>query len=164
MAGYQYFGSRVYFLKNDGHVVYRTPSGEGWFSKIIEAHEDYDYYTELQKYDKEVLDYIQLEYGEFRTEFAECTDYHVDIETRKLVFEYGEIPQAPDVPVAPSIHERVDTLEKEQANLLLESAQASINAEQLEAMNAQLTLDSANYTIEIENLKAEVEALKAAKQ
>lgn len=110
MAGYKYFGSRVYYLKENGNVVFKTGQAEGWVIEI-KPEQDWEIYTELQKYTKESLDYIQLKYDEFKTEFAECTSYHVDVVKKEIVFEYGEKPNPPEVPVTPSLHERVGDLE-----------------------------------------------------
>ena len=65
----------------------------------------------MKKYTKESLDYIQLKYDEFKTEFAECTGYYVDVAKKEIVFEYGEKPNPPEVPQAPTLHERVGKLE-----------------------------------------------------
>lgn len=110
MAGYKYFGSRVYYLKENGNVVFKTGQAEGWVTEITPT-QDWEIYEELKKYTKESLDFIQLQYDEFKTEFAECTSYHVDVAKKEIVFEYGEKPNPPEVPVAPSLHERVDNLE-----------------------------------------------------
>ena len=110
MAGYKFFGSRVYYLKENGNVVFKTGQAEGWVTEI-KPEKDWEIYEELKKYTKESLDFIQLQYDEYSTEFAECTSYRVNIETKKLEFEYGEKPNPPEVPVKPSLHERVDDLE-----------------------------------------------------
>ena len=110
MAGYKFFGSRVYYLKENGNVVFKTGQAEGWVTEI-KPEKDWEIYEELKKYTKESLDYIQLKYDEFKTEFAECTSYHVDVAKKEIVFEYGEKPNPPEVPVKPSLHERVDDLE-----------------------------------------------------
>lgn len=110
MAGYKYFGSRVYYLKENGNVVFKTGQAEGWVTEITPT-QDWEIYEELKKYTKESLDFIQLQYDEFKTEFAECTSYHVDVAKKEIVFEYGEKPNPPEVPVTPSLHERVGDLE-----------------------------------------------------
>ena len=110
MAGYKYFGSRVYYLKENGNVVFKTGQSSGWVTEIT-PEQDWEIYEELKKYTKESVDFIQLKYDEFKTEFAECTSYRVNVETKTLEFDYTPIPPSPEVPVAPSLHERVDNLE-----------------------------------------------------
>ena len=110
MAGYKYFGSRVYYLKTNGNVVFKTGQSSGWVTEITPT-QDWEIYEELKKYTKESLDYIQLKYDEFKTEFSECTSYRVNVDTKQLEFDYTPVPEPPEVPVAPSLHERVDNLE-----------------------------------------------------
>ena len=110
MSKYIYVGSRIYYLKINGNVILTTNEGEGHLIEVT-PEQDWEIYSELKKYDKEAVDYIQLEYNQYSTEFRECTGYHVDTDKKELVFEYGEKPPAPEVPVAPSLHERVDNLE-----------------------------------------------------
>lgn len=124
MAGYKYFGSRVYYLKENGNVVFKTGQAEGWVIEI-KPEQDWEIYTELQKYTKESLDFIQLQYDEFKTEFAECTSYRVNIETKTLEFDYTPIPPAPEVPHTPTMHERMETQENrnnEQDDIMFEQS------------------------------------------
>ena len=110
MAGYKYLGKRIYFLKVDGRVVLDTGEAEGWVNPTT-TEQDWEIYTELSKYNKSEVDFMELQFGEFKTEFAECTSYRVNVETKQLEFDYTPIPPSPEVPVAPSLHERVDNLE-----------------------------------------------------
>ena len=110
MAGYKYIGKRIYYLKVDGRVVLDTGEAEGWVNPTT-SEDDWRIYTELSKYNKSEVDYIELKWGEFKTEFAECTSYRVNVDTKQLEFDYTPVPPSPEVPVAPSLHERVDNLE-----------------------------------------------------
>lgn len=124
MAGYKFFGSRVYYLKENGNVVFKTGQAEGWVTEITPT-QDWEIYTELQKYTKESLDFIQLQYDEFKTEFAECTGYYVDVAKKEIVFEYREKPNPPEIPQTPSLHERVEKLEsneKFQEDMIVDNA------------------------------------------
>ena len=127
---YKYIGKRIFFLKNNGTVILEVGEMEGWvvepekeFNKALE--EAYKYYAELSKYNKEEVDFIDLEFGEYETEFAEKTSYKIDIITRKPIFDYTPIPDSPDVPRKPSLHERMDTQENtnnEQDELIISNA------------------------------------------
>lgn len=110
MAGYRYIGKRIYFLKVDGRVILDTGEAEGWVNPTT-TEDDWRIYTELSKYNKSEVDFIELQFGEFKTEFAECTSYRVNVESKTLEFDYTPVPPSPEVPVAPSLHERVDNLE-----------------------------------------------------
>ena len=110
MAGYKYLGKRIYYLKVDGRVILDTGEAEGWVNPTT-TEDDWRIYSELSKYNKSEVDYIELQFGEFRTEFSECTSYRVNVDTKQLEFDYTPVPPSPEVPVAPSLHERVDNLE-----------------------------------------------------
>lgn len=130
MAGYVYVGKRIFFLKENGTVILEVGEMEGW---VIEPEKDFDkaleeaykYYAELSKYNKEVIDFIDLEYGEYKTEFAECTSFKIDVATKRPIFEYGEKPNPPEVPQTPTLHERVEKLEsneKIQEDMIVDNA------------------------------------------
>ena len=110
MAGYKYLGKRIYYLKVDGRVVLDTGEAEGWVNPTT-TEDDWRIYSELSKYNKSEVDFIELQFGEFKTEFAECTSYRVNVDTKTLEFDYTPVPPSPEVPVTPSLHERVDNLE-----------------------------------------------------
>ena len=124
MAGYKYLGKRIYYLKTTGDVVCTIGEQEGWVVEnphelqdppLTKKEYDFKIYTELQKYNPEEVDYIELKWGEFKTEFAECTSYRVNVDTKTLEFDYTPIPEPPNVPHTPTIHERVEALEKTNA-------------------------------------------------
>lgn len=110
MAGYKYIGKRIYYLKVDGRVILDTGEAEGWVNPTT-TEDDWRIYTELSKYNKSEVDFIELQFGEYKTEFAECTSYRVNVETKTLEFDYTPVPEPPEVPVKPTLHERVEDLE-----------------------------------------------------
>lgn len=119
---YKYIGKRIYYLKVDGRVILDTGEAEGWVNQTT-TEDDWRIYSELQKYNKTEVDYIELQFGEFKTEFAECTSYRVNVETKTLEFDYTPVPEPPDVPHTPTVHERLDALEQvnaEQDMLIME--------------------------------------------
>lgn len=111
MAGYIYLGKKIYYLKENGNIILDTGEAEGWVLQTT-VEQDWEIYEELQKYTKDSVDCIELKFGEFKTEFNECTSYKVDVAKKELVFDYSEIPPSPDIPTTPSLHERVEKLEK----------------------------------------------------
>ena len=122
MAGYKYLGKRIYYLKLDGRVILDTGEAEGWVNPTT-TEDDWRIYSELSKYNKTEVDFIELQFCEFKTEFAECTSYRVNVETKKLEFDYTPVPEPPDVPHTPTVHERLDALEQvnaEQDMLIME--------------------------------------------
>lgn len=124
MSKYIYVGSRIYYLKTNGNVILRTSEGEGHLIEIS-PEKDWEIYEVLKGYNKEAVDFVQLEYRQYSTEFSECTDYHVDVNKKEIVFEYGEKSEPPEVPTTPSLHERMDTQEarnSEQDDIIFEQS------------------------------------------
>ena len=122
MSKYIYLGSRIYYLKTNGNIIFRTYDSEGHVKELT-TEDDWRIYTELSKYNKSEVDFIELQFGEFKTEFAECTSYRVNVDTKQLEFDYTPIPEPPDVPHTPTVHERLDALEQvnaEQDMLIME--------------------------------------------
>ena len=127
---YIYVGRRIFFLKEIGVVILEIGEMEGGVIEPPKEREKaleqaYKYYPELNKYNKEEVDFIDLEFGKYKTEFAEKTSYKIDIDTRKPIFDYTPIPDPPEVPQKPSIHERMDTQENtnnEQDELIITNA------------------------------------------
>lgn len=110
MAGYKYLGKRIYYLKLDGRVILDTGEAEGWVNPTT-TEDDWRIYSELSKYNKTEVDFIELQFCEFKTEFAECTSYRVNVDTKQLEFDYTPVPDPPEVPTSPTLHERVEDLE-----------------------------------------------------
>ncbi len=134
MAGYKHIGKRIYYLKTTGDVACVIGEQEGWVVEnphelqdppLTKKEYDFKIYTELQKYNPEEVDFIEIKWGEFKTEFSECTSYKVNIDTKEIEFDYTPIPDSPEVPRKPSIHERMDTQENtnnEQDELIISNA------------------------------------------
>ena len=124
MSKYIYVGKRLYYLKDTGRVIVDTGEWEG-HTYPHNTDLEFEQYAELQKYTKESIDFIELEYRQYATEFAECTGYYVDVAKKEIVFEYGEKPNPPEIPQTPTLHERMETQEKAnkaQDDLILDNA------------------------------------------
>lgn len=117
---YKFLGKRIYYSKKDGRIIFNTGEMQGWVNPTT-TEDDWRIYSELQKYNKTEVDFIELQFGEFKTEFAECTSYRVNPDTKVLEFDYTPIPPSQDVPHTPTVHERLDALEKtnEEQDLLI---------------------------------------------
>lgn len=174
MAGYKYIGKRIYYLKVDGRVILDTGEAEGWVLPTT-TEDDWRIYTELSKYNKSEVDFIELQFGEFKTEFTECTSYRVNVDTKQIEFDYTPIPPAPEVPTAPSLHERVDNLElgaeatQEALDMLLlanmgEPVQAATLAVSTFAINKQKGVDNMAAYIAMRIIKKGDKSVEAGRE
>lgn len=58
-------GQRIYFLKNNGNVIYITGEMTGWITPTT-IDEDFGNYSALKEYNREVVGVIEFKYGELR--------------------------------------------------------------------------------------------------
>lgn len=122
-------GRRIYYEKDTGNVIINTADRKG---NVVErtVEQDFEMYTELHGINPEVVDFIQLEYGEFAQDFAESNGLRVNIETGKLEFSYPDRNE----PEVPQIFRKPLSEEIE----VLKVAQAETNTTLLELMETIL--------------------------
>ncbi|EMT54701.1 hypothetical protein I532_03815 [Brevibacillus borstelensis AK1] len=89
-------GRRIYYEKSTGNVIIDTGERLG-FVRETTVDEDFASYAALAERTRDTVDYIQLEYGQYAQDFAECNGYRVNPETRTLEFSYPD-PNQPDEP------------------------------------------------------------------
>lgn len=84
-------GRKIYYLVIDGTPILDTGEKYGTHVKATTVDEDYEIYTELGKYSRDSVDYIQLEYGQYVEDFSLCVSYSVDVESKTLKFVYRDV-------------------------------------------------------------------------
>lgn len=109
-----YIGRRIYFDVQTGDILVNT--GERVGNDITPFTVEYEstIYTKLKDRDRETFDFIELEYGQYAEDFATCSGYKVDVETKTLVFSYGGSEETPPVYTKP-LTEQVKILESQLA-------------------------------------------------
>lgn len=81
-------GAKIYYDKSTGSVVLNTGERSGDV-KATSTDEDFTAYQELSGLSKSAVGYVQLDYGQYRQEFASCTSYKVNITTKEIEFSYA---------------------------------------------------------------------------
>lgn len=89
-------GRRIYYDVATGNVIVDTGERQG-FVKPTTVEQDIQTYRALSERNPETFDYIELEYGQYTQDFAECNGYRVNPETKQLEFSYPD-PNEPDAP------------------------------------------------------------------
>lgn len=102
-------GRRIYFDTTTGNIIQDT--GER-YGDVIETSQEQDFaaYCTLTERVPETVGMLQLEYGQYRQDFMECSGYRVDIsgDEPKLVFSYLDGTEKPEEPVyQPPLSEQV---------------------------------------------------------
>lgn len=139
-------GSKIYYLISNGNVILDTGDMMGC---VVETSfdEDYNNYTDLNKYAKDSIGCIKLEYGELGSLLEEhkANSFKVDISSNphKLVFEWidyntGE-PGEPPKSMEELIKEESDKVRLEYATAIAEIVE-NIEKDKLELSTAIVEL------------------------
>jgi hypothetical protein len=116
-------GRKIYYDKATGNPILDT--GERW-GAVTETSVDEDFatYAVLQERVRDTVDYIQLEYGQYADDFAQCNGYKVDVATKTIVFSYPDTAQPEQPPVYQKpLTEQVADLKEQNAQIMLQLAQ-----------------------------------------
>src|SRR5690625_5024842 len=92
-------GRRIYYDLGTGNVLVNTGERQGFVKKTT-PEQDIENYKALSERNRDTFDYIELEYGQYSRDFAECDGYRVNPETKELEFSYPDPnedePQEPE--------------------------------------------------------------------
>lgn len=112
-------GRKIYYEISTGNVLVDTGERSGNVRETT-VDEDFVSYAALTARVRETVDYIQLQYGQYAQDFAECNGYRVNPDTKTLEFSYPDPNQPEEPPVyrAP-LSEEVARLKTENVELML---------------------------------------------
>ncbi|MCM3040719.1 hypothetical protein M3201_13530 [Paenibacillus motobuensis] len=82
-------GKKIYFEKATGNVIVDTGERSG-FVRETTQEEDFAAYQALAERVPDTVGCLQLEYGQYSQDFAECNGYRVNPETLELEFSYPD--------------------------------------------------------------------------
>lgn len=107
-------GRRIYFDKESGNILVNTGEHIGILQEST-FERDIEVYKELSEKNRDTFDVIELEFGQYAKDFAECIDYRVNPETKQLEFSYPDPnnPEAPQVfrkPLSEAVNANTDYL------------------------------------------------------
>jgi hypothetical protein len=105
---------RKIFYDNLGNVIIDTGERQGSVIATT-VEQDIETFTALSVRNPDTFDVLELEFGEYAQDFAECNGYRVNVETKEMEFSYPDPnePEAPQVFVKP-LSEQIKTLEIQQ--------------------------------------------------
>lgn len=124
-------GWRIYFDSITGSIILDIPEqvhyGER-FNQTVER--DIECFTQLSERNRETFDVIEVPFGMYRQDFAECIGYWIDVEAMAELSEdrrYEAIrfempnPEDPENPIVPDKPLSVEIEELKQENILLKA-------------------------------------------
>ncbi|MEL3959412.1 hypothetical protein NST17_19865 [Caldifermentibacillus hisashii] len=82
-------GRKIYYDKATGNVILDTGERMG---TVVETtiDQDFETYQALKERVRDTVGVIQLEYGRYSVDFAQCNGYCVNPETLELEFSYPD--------------------------------------------------------------------------
>lgn len=108
-------GKMIFYDKVTGERIIDT--GE-WSNVNIKKTVDQQIatYTELSERNRDTFDVLELDFGAYSQDFAECNGYRVNVETKTLEFSYPD-PNEPNIeqPYQAPLSEKVKQLELAQS-------------------------------------------------
>lgn len=91
-----YLGKKIYYEKSTGNIIIEISECAGnVVKKTIE--QDIETFTALSERNRDTFDVLELEYGQYAQDFAECNGYRVNPDTKELKFSYPD-PNEPEQP------------------------------------------------------------------
>lgn len=105
----QQIGRKIYFDKTTGNVILDTGEMVGFVTETT-IEQDFETYQVLKERVRDTVGVIQLEYGQYAEDFAQCNGYRVNPETLELEFSYPD----PNQPEAPQVFRKPLTEEVEE--------------------------------------------------
>lgn len=88
-------GRKIFYEINTGNVIIDTGERTGSVVQTL-IEQDISSYTALSERNRDAFDVLELEYGVYAQDFAECNGYRVNVETKQLEFSYPD-PNEPSV-------------------------------------------------------------------
>lgn len=87
-------GRKIYYELTIGNLIIDTGERQGLVVPTT-IEQDILTYKELSERNRDTFDVLELEYGAYKQDFAECNGYRVNVETKALEFSYPD-PNEPD--------------------------------------------------------------------
>ncbi|MED4299739.1 hypothetical protein P9204_04405 [Geobacillus stearothermophilus] len=112
-------GRKIYYDKTTGNVIVDTGEKMG---TVVETTVDQDFetYQVLKERVRDTVGVIQLEYGQYAADFAQCNGYRVNPETLEIEFSYPDPNQPEQEPVYQKpLSERLEETKQAIAELTL---------------------------------------------
>jgi len=82
-------GRKIYYDKSTGNIILDTGEKMG---AVIETtiDQDFETYQALKERVRDTVGVIQLEFGQYAEDFAQCNGYRVNPQTLELEFSYPD--------------------------------------------------------------------------
>lgn len=103
-------GTKLYYCNVTGNAIKTIGDIQGYVKETT-FYEDVEIYTELKERDINSIGLLTFEYGEYSKLSLNSTGVSVDLETKKPIFTYEELPNEENSDI--DVLERISSLELE---------------------------------------------------
>lgn len=133
-------GRRVYYDNQTGNTILNTGERVGSVLPTT-IEQDIQTYRSLTERNRETFDVLELDYGQYAKDFAECNGYRVNTETKELEFSYRD-PNEPEIeqPYQAPLSEQVEDLKQENMILKAQNKAISERADFIEEVVAEMAM------------------------
>ena len=131
-------GFKIYYEIETGDVILTIPEKNNFGAVETTKEQDFIMFDVLQARNPETIDFIQLEFGQYQSDFQTARSWKVDIETEQILFEYPvfSIPLSEQVK---QLQRENEALKEENKTLMLALAE-SVETQQQDKMENQLAV------------------------
>lgn len=88
-------GRKIYYEITTGNIIIDTGEKQGLVVATT-VEQDVTTFAALSERNRDTFDALELPFGAYAQDFAECNGYRVNLETKTLEFSYPD-PNQPDV-------------------------------------------------------------------
>lgn len=82
-------GRRIYYDLTTGNIIVDTGERQGSVRPTT-VEQDIAVYTVLSERNRDTFDYIELSFGQYAQDFAECNGYRINVDTKQIEFSYPD--------------------------------------------------------------------------
>lgn len=94
-------GRKIYYDKVTGNVIIDTGEMSGSVTETT-IDQDFETYQALKERVRDTVGVIQLEYGQYAQDFAQCNGFRVNPQTLELEFSYPD----PTIPTPEPVYQK----------------------------------------------------------
>jgi|GEM_PF-1382001 len=127
-------GPKLYFDRTTGEVILTIPEQNNASAVATTKEQDFIMFDVLSARNPEAVDFIQLSYGQYRSDFEIANSWKIDLKTGQVLFEYPKFET--------SISEQIHLLRQENEELKVENQELKLAlAESAEAQQQDKILN-----------------------
>lgn len=131
-------GFKIYYEKETGEVILTIPERNHVNAVETTKEQDIIMFDVLGARNPEIIDFIQLEFGQYQSDFQTARSWRVNMETRQILFEYP-IFSTPLSTMVEQLQQENEELKVENKELKLAIAE-SAEVQQQEKLENQLAV------------------------